>query len=208
MLPNLTSPPPSQLLKGLNVYLIGMMGAGKTTIGQVLATRLGYQFFDTDAVVEQVAGQAIGQIFAAAGEASFRQWETAVLGQLAGYTRKVIATGGGIVLRSDNWQFLRYGLVIWLDAAPELIVQRLQADTTRPLLQGEDLRTRLDDLLAQRQALYRQADLTITITATATPEQICDRMVSAIAEACQKKLVTDAQIQELNSKMPYQVEEF
>ncbi len=196
----------SALLKGLNVYLIGMMGVGKTTIGQVLATQLGYQFFDTDAVVEQVAGKAIGQIFADEGEASFRQLETAVLGQLAGYTRKVIATGGGIVLRSDNWQFLQYGLVIWLDAAPELILHRLQTDTTRPLLQGEDLGARIHDLITQRQELYRQADLTITIADPETPEQISDRILSAITEECEKKLAIDAQIQELNSKMPYQIE--
>ena len=203
-----SNPSTSALLKGLNVYLIGMMGVGKTTIGPLLATQLGYQFFDTDAVVEQVSGQAIGQIFAESGEASFRELETAVLGQLASYTRKVIATGGGIVLRSDNWQFLRYGLVIWLDAAPALILQRLQSDTTRPLLQDADLPARIDQLLNQRQQLYSHADVRIAIAATDTPAQLSDRILSAITKECQKKLASDAQIQELNSKMPYQIKEF
>jgi shikimate kinase len=196
----------SKLLKGLNVYLIGMMGAGKTTIGQVLATQLGYQFFDTDAVVEQVAGQPIAQIFADPGESHFRDLETAVLGQLAGHTSKVIATGGGIVLKPNNWQFLRYGIVVWLDVPLALIQQRLQADTTRPLLQADGA-TRLATLMSQRQALYRQADLTIATTAADVPQSISDRIVSAIAEECQKKLAANAQIQALNSKMPYQVQE-
>jgi shikimate kinase len=198
----------NELLKGVNIYLIGMMGVGKTTIGQVLAPQLDYQFFDTDAVIEQVAGQSIAEIFATQGEAEFRQLETAVLGQLAGHTRKVIATGGGIVLRPENWQFLRYGIVVWLDAARELMQQRLQADTTRPLLQTDDLPTRLETLITQRQALYQQADLHITVAATESPAQICNRLVAALAQACQKKLAMDAQIQEMNSKMPYQVEEF
>ena len=197
----------SDLLKGLNIYLIGMMGVGKTTIGQVLASQLGYQFFDTDVVVEQSAGQTIAQIFSAVGEAQFRQWETAALGQLASHTRKVIATGGGIVLQPHNWQHLRYGLVVWLNAPLDLLQQRLQADTTRPLLQGEDLALRLERLMAQRQALYRQADVHVPIAAAETPEQIGERVLAAIAQKCQEKLAMNAQIQELNSKMPYQITE-
>jgi shikimate kinase len=197
----------NHLLKGVNIYLIGMMGAGKTTIGQLLASQLDYQFFDTDAVIEQVAQQPITQIFAEQGEAEFRQTESAVLGQLSGYARKVIATGGGIVLRPENWQFLRYGIIVWLDPSLAQLEQRLQADTTRPILQGGDLRYKLDRLMADRQALYAQADLQISIADHETPEAITDRVMSAIAHECQKKLETDAQIQALNSKMPYQIQE-
>ncbi|HEY9825181.1 MAG TPA: shikimate kinase, partial [Stenomitos sp.] len=151
-------------LKGTNLYLIGMMGAGKSTAGQLLAQRLGYQFFDTDAVITQAAGCSISQIFAESGEAVFRNLETQVLSQLAAHKRLVVATGGGIVLERMNWSHLRHGLIVWLNPTLETLWQRLQADTTRPLLQDSNPRQTLEQLLMQRQPLYQQADLCIEIT--------------------------------------------
>lgn len=167
-------------LQGLNLYLIGMMGAGKTTVGQVLAQQLGYQFFDTDTVIEQLAGQPITNLFADLGEAGFRELETRVLSELSAYTRLAIATGGGIVTQQMNWSYLRNGLIIWLDVPLAQLQERLQADTTRPLLQQGELTERLQTLLEQRRSLYAQADLRLESGATDTPEQIASRILALI----------------------------
>lgn len=170
----------SEALKGINVYLIGMMGSGKTTVGQVLAGQLQYRFADTDAVIEQAAQQPITQIFATEGEAAFRDLESQVLGELSVYTRLVIATGGGIILRRSNWGYLRQGLVIWLDVAVDHLFDRLAEDTTRPLLQDPDPKQKLQTILTERQSLYAQADLRIAIEPGESPEQITAHILQAI----------------------------
>jgi len=168
------------LPQGINLYLIGMMGSGKTTVGKVLAEMLGYRFFDTDAVIEQLAQQQIGQIFTNSGEAAFRQLETQVLAELSAYRRLAIATGGGIVLDRQNWSHLKHGLIVWLDASVEEICDRLQGDASRPLLQGADPRQRLSALLKERRPLYAQADLQVSIDAGETPEAIALRILAEV----------------------------
>ncbi len=171
----------AQRLKGINLYLIGMMGAGKSTVGHLLAQRLEYRFFDTDILIERVKQQPITAIFQQEGEASFRALETQVLSQLSAYTRSVIATGGGIVLARHNWSYLQEGLVIWLDVPVSELAQRLQADTTRPLLaNGTDLIARLQTLLDQRSHLYAQADLRVAVTPAATPDAIAAQLLGQI----------------------------
>lgn len=167
-------------LQGTNLYLIGMMGAGKSTVGQQIAQRLDYRFFDTDSVIEQATGQAISQIFANTGEAEFRKLETQVLAELSPYTRLVISTGGGIVSQPKNWSYLRHGLIIWLNVPIEVLYQRLQQDTSRPLLQTADPLATLHLLLQERRSLYAQADLEIAVAATDTPEQVVDRVLAEI----------------------------
>lgn len=170
----------NSLLKGVSLYLVGMMGAGKTTVGRELATYLGYRFVDTDAVISQVTGKSITQLFADVGEEAFRQLESQVLAEVSAYTNLVIATGGGIVLRRKNWSYLHHGLVVWLDVPVELLYARLAADTTRPLLQdADDPLAKLRVLLEQRQPLYRQADLQITVT-NDTPQQLATRVLEKI----------------------------
>ena len=150
----------AQRLQGLNLYLVGMMGAGKSAVGRPLADALGYRFVDADTVLEGAAGRTIPEIFASEGEAQFRQLETAVLGQISGWHSLVVATGGGVVTRPENWGHMRQGLVVWLDAPAEQLLARLGSDPTpRPLLQADDLGSRLRQLLAERQPLYAQADL-------------------------------------------------
>jgi shikimate kinase len=169
------------LPQGINLYLIGLMGSGKTTVGKILAARLGYQFFDTDAVIEQAAGQTIAEIFATAGEPSFRELETQVLAELSAYRRLTIATGGGIVLQQRNWSYLQQGLVVWLDVPIAQIYERLQGATeSRPLLQAADLFQKLKTLLEQRYSLYAQADLQIVVPPGETPEQTADHILEAI----------------------------
>ncbi|WP_427161570.1 shikimate kinase [Aliinostoc sp. HNIBRCY26] len=170
----------SSLLQGVNLYLIGMMGAGKSTVGQLLAKQLGYGFIDTDNVIAQSAKKSINQIFAEEGEAAFRQLESDVLGQVCAYTKLTVATGGGIVLKRENWSYLHHGLIVWLDAPVELLYTRLAEDTTRPLLQDPDPQSKLRSLLEQRTPLYSQADLRIHITEEETPEQIVDKIMAAI----------------------------
>jgi len=175
------------LLQGTNLYLIGMMGAGKTTIGKLLASQVGYQFFDTDAVVEQVAGQAIADLFTTAGEATFRELETRVLGELAAYKQLVIATGGGIVLQPQNWSYLHHGVVIWLDVPVTQLMDRLKATSDRPLLQTPNPQETLHQLLEQRRSLYSQADICIAIQADDTPEYTIHQIMAAVGSAIQTK---------------------
>lgn len=158
-----------------------MMGAGKTTIGRLLAAQLKYGFVDTDVVIEKVAKvESISQLFAEKGEATFRQLESQVLAQVCAYTNLAIATGGGIVLRRENWSYLHHGLVVWLDAPVELLYARLAYDTTRPLLQDSDPLGKLHTLLQKRHRLYAQADLRVSVSSEETPEQIAKRVLEEI----------------------------
>ncbi|WP_353931020.1 shikimate kinase [Okeanomitos corallinicola TIOX110] len=170
----------NNLLQGVNLYLIGMMGAGKSTVGRLLAQELGYGFVDTDNIIIEAAGKSINQIFADEGEAEFRQLESNILAQVCAYTKLTIATGGGIVLKQENWSYLHHGLIVWLDVPVKILLQRLAEDQTRPLLQDPDPEAKLRSLLEQRQPLYSQADLHIPITEVETPEQIATRIVSRI----------------------------
>lgn len=155
----------AQALQGTNLYLIGMMGAGKSTVGKRLAQKLQYHCFDTDTLITQATGSTITQIFAESGESGFRQIETQTLSQLCAHTRLVVATGGGIVTQPMNWSYLHHGLVIWLDASPQTLWERLKEDNSRPLLQDPNPQQKLEDLLAQRRPLYAQADLRVGIDA-------------------------------------------
>ncbi|HEY9610766.1 shikimate kinase [Allocoleopsis sp.] len=172
----------NDLLKGINVFLVGMMGTGKTTVGNLLARQLGYSFVDTDEVVEKTTGKTINQIFADEGEENFRQIESEVLSQVAAHTRLTVATGGGLVLRRFNWSYLHHGIVIWLDAPVDVLIARLQNDTTRPLLQNDNPAQALQTLLDQRKSLYAEADLHIRISANDTPEQIVSRIIAEIPD--------------------------
>jgi shikimate kinase len=175
-----------QRLEGLNLYLVGMMGSGKSTAGRHLAELLGYRFLDADSSIEQVAGRSIPEVFASEGEAGFRQLEAAVLNQIASWHSLVIATGGGVVTRPDNWGQLHQGVVIWLDAPEELLLERLSSDPTpRPLLQADDPAARLAALLAERRPLYAQADLHIVQDGRAADQvavQILEALPSVLKE--------------------------
>jgi len=170
----------NDLLKGLNVFLIGMMGAGKTTVGGLLASELGYGFCDTDVLIEQIAGKTINEIFADDGEETFRNLETQVLSELSAYQQLIVATGGGIVLKPQNWSYLHYGLVVWLDVPVPMLIERLREDTTRPLLQKPDPALELQQILDQRRSLYELADLHICEDFGKTPPQIASRVITEI----------------------------
>ncbi len=159
-----------------------MMGSGKTTLAQTLAPQLDYRYFDTDTLIEQVAGQSITEIFSEAGEAAFRELERKVLSELCAYTHLVVATGGGVIVTRQNWSYLQHGVVVWLDVPVEQLYQRLQGDTTRPLLRDPDPMGKLRSLLDQRQSLYAQADVRVVVGPEDTPEQIATRVLEEISK--------------------------
>ncbi|UJB68610.1 shikimate kinase [Acaryochloris sp. 'Moss Beach'] len=169
-------------LKGVNLYLVGMMGCGKSTTGRALAKQLGYGFVDTDDLITQLTGKAITDIFAESGENYFRQVESKVLSEVAAHTKLVVATGGGIVLEKKNWSFLQHGLVIWLDVEAEQLWQRLQEDQSRPLLQKLNPQQVLEELLTQRRPLYRQADVHILLKPNQALESVCDSVIQEITK--------------------------
>lgn len=141
-----------------NIVLIGFMGSGKSSIGRLLAAKLGFQLVDTDRIIIDREGVEIGEIFARHGEPHFRDLETAALRSIAHLNRCVIATGGGIVGREENRELLRgLGFVVWLTASEEVIFERVSRNTRRPLLQTANPRETVTRLLAERRPLYEAA---------------------------------------------------
>lgn len=146
-----------------NVFLIGPMGAGKSTIGRALAELLGKEFQDSDHEIEARTGASIPLIFEIEGEAGFRKRESAVLDELTRREDVVLATGGGAVLAEDNRRALRRrGIVVYLHAPIDTLLARTHRDSQRPLLQTADRRHTLEEMLRVREPLYRQtADVVV-----------------------------------------------
>lgn len=141
-----------------SIILIGPMGAGKSAVGRTLASATRHRFADTDRLVVQRAGRRIPEIFADSGEAAFRALEREALLELHGWSRLVVATGGGIVETAANLPTLReMGCVIWLRASVEALWRRVCTDTNRPLLQVADPRAALRATLERREPLYTAA---------------------------------------------------
>lgn len=140
-----------------NIFLVGMMGAGKTSVGKVLAKRLNKAFFDSDHVIEDRTGVKIPLIFEIEGEPGFRLRESAVLDELTAQDEIVLATGGGAILAPDNRDRLRTrGTVVYLRASVKDLLNRTRHDKNRPLLQTADPRVRLNELYQIRDPLYRE----------------------------------------------------
>ena len=160
------------------------MGAGKSTIGRVLAFELNRQFKDTDRVIEDRTGADIPWIFDMEGEAGFRDRETAVLVDLSTESDLVIATGGGIVLRPENRRMMKdSGYVFYLTASTEQLVERTSRDKKRPLLQVENPRQKIIDLLEMRDPLYRESADFIINTDKRSPKMVAQEIVRLIDES-------------------------
>jgi shikimate kinase len=158
------------------IYLVGMMGAGKTTVAPVLAQYLGYCFVDTDLEVERMKGKSCHEIVDDVGVDGFRALETQVLAEISFKTRLVVACGGGIILRQENWNYLRKNnaIVIWLNLPLEEIHKRIK-DELRANLRGLDslqLKIKLKEIFAQRHLLYAKADLHISLDGKETPQKV------------------------------------
>lgn len=152
----------TQLIKK-NIFLIGMMGAGKTTIGKSLANYLDKDFIDSDHEIQLRTGVKIPLIFEIEGEVGFRKRETEVLQDLVKLENIILATGGGVILSEENRRLLKQnGIVIYLCASVDELLRRTRTDKNRPLLQTENQHARLTELLEHRDALYRNtADIII-----------------------------------------------
>ena len=180
-----TTPTLRQRLGGRSLYLIGMMGSGKSSTGRPLAEKLGYGFVDSDSVIEQLAGCSIPEIFKRDGEEGFRKLETQVLNAISERHSLVVATGGGVVTRSENWGIMHQGIVIWLDVEREQLLKRLESDSTpRPLLQEADPAQALDRILNQRHPQYSEADLTVVIKEE-TPDVVADGILQLLPKLIQ-----------------------
>ncbi|WP_320663451.1 shikimate kinase [Prochlorococcus sp. MIT 1223] len=155
-----------QILGGRNLYLIGMMGSGKSETGPHIAQKLGYRFVDTDLVIEKAVKKSITQIFEEDGECAFREIETQVLKEIGKLYSLVIATGGGIVTRSENWGILHQGIVVWLDPGPKRLLERLKKKNElekRPLIANDDTSRAFEKLNQDRIPQYNEADLHISV---------------------------------------------
>ena len=166
-----------------NLVLVGFMGSGKSTVGRALARLLHWMFVDTDAEIVRAAnGQSIPQIFAEQGEAAFRDRETNAVRAACAGEKRVIATGGGAVLRPENTALLQNaGLVVWLTARPEVVVSRVEAaQNTRPILSGATsdtpILTHVLTLLGERGPLYQAAAQMVIDTSDLTPDALAKQI--------------------------------
>ncbi|MGC8741597.1 MAG: (d)CMP kinase [Candidatus Sumerlaeaceae bacterium] len=164
-----------------NVVLIGMMGSGKTSIGRDLAKKTGMEFIDLDELIERRANMTIPAIFQTRGEAYFRQLESEVLEEIMSARHSVIATGGGVILSAENRQRLReLGLVVWLDAPAEVLLERIGDDPNRPLLSRSQPLKKLTQLLHERRDLYAETSDIHLDTTDHTTDEIVERIIEEL----------------------------
>jgi shikimate kinase len=172
---------------GDNIYLIGMMGAGKTTIGRHLARRLHKRFVDADHEIEARTGASIPLIFEIEGEPGFRRREADVIHELSEERGLVLATGGGAILNPENRRCLaRSGTVVYLSLTPDLLWERTRHDKNRPLLQVADPRARIEELYAQRDPLYREIADIIMIGGRQAPSTLARQLEQEISVRCRR----------------------
>ena len=166
-------------LKGRTLVLVGMMGAGKTSVGKRVAQRLGLPFVDADAEIETAAGMTIPEIFAKHGEPSFRDGERQVIARLMDGEQKVLATGGGAFINAETRATIKQGGVsVWLKADFEVLMARVRRKGNRPLLQTADPDATMRKLIADRYPIYADADIAVESRDVAH-----DVMVDAVLDA-------------------------
>ena len=171
-------------LGGRNIFLIGMMGSGKSKTGPYLARIINYAFVDTDDVIEKAAKQSIAEIFEKDGEKVFRNLEKQVLKEISQHHSLVIATGGGLVTVPENWGILHQGIVIWLDLDLQRSIERIENDIKkRPLLENDIYQT-FRRIFENRKPMYLESDLRIKVE-----DQSSSEVAYMIAEQLQGILV-------------------
>jgi shikimate kinase len=168
----------------MNIFLVGYRGSGKTTVAAALAEQLAWKWLDADAELEREQGKTIKEIFAEEGEGAFRDYESAVLAELARLEQHVLALGGGVVLREENRKLLKSrGKIVWLQAPAELLWERIQADATtaerRPNLTAQGGIAEIRTLLAAREPLYG-AVADVTVAADHSPEAIARQIIAEL----------------------------
>lgn len=174
-------PEPTQSPLPINLVLIGFMGSGKSSIGRILAAKLGFHLLDTDAMVVEAAGMQITDIFAWKGEEGFREYEAKALAYLVDRNaqKAVVATGGGIVTRQSNLPVLRrLGFVVQLTASEEVIFERVSRNKARPMLHTPNPRETVAQLLSRRAPLYAAAADYMIDTSTKSHTQAADAIIA------------------------------
>jgi len=161
-----------------NIYLIGFMGSGKTTVGKELAAKLNRDLIDMDYEIEQKQGITISEIFESQGELAFRDMETKLLEDIKTLENKIVSTGGGVILKEENCESMRKGgKVVYLHASEEQLITFLKHDKKRPLLQGDNYQEKISSLLASREKLYLEAsDIMIQATGKSIQEIVIEIM--------------------------------
>ena len=166
-----------------NVFLVGLMAVGKSTVGRLLAQQLGYAFYDTDHIIEERAGADVAWIFDVEGESGFRDRETQVIDELSQMDAVVVATGGGAVIRECNRKMLTArGCVVHLDSPLERLLERTQKDKKRPLLQQGNPATTLRRLQAEREPLYREVADYRFVTDRQGPKMLVRAIIEKLEE--------------------------
>src|SRR5215475_3670976 len=172
--------PPAAALGRRSIVLIGMMGAGKSSIGRRLAARLGIPFADADAEIEEAAGMSVADIFEAHGESSFRSGEARVIARLLEHGPQVLATGGGAFMNPQTRANIHSkGISVWLKAEIDVLARRLRRRSDRPLLQTADPMATLTNLLAKRDPIYGEANL-IVVSRDVAHDVIVEEIVTAL----------------------------
>ncbi|MCL2829660.1 MAG: shikimate kinase [Betaproteobacteria bacterium] len=173
------------MTKFSNIYLVGLMGAGKTTVGRRLARRLGWAFYDSDHEIEARTGTRIPVIFDIEGEAGFRLREARMIEELTQLSGIVLSTGGGVILNAENRLRLKEnGLVVYLDTPPELLWERTRLDRNRPLLQTPDPLGRLRALYEERHPLYCEVADIVLDAKRYNAYGAVQRLVKEVEEQC------------------------
>ena len=169
-----------------NIVLTGFMGSGKTTVGRIIAQRLGRVLVDSDEEIEKACDMTISNIFSIRGEHAFRDIETNTAERLSGMSNLVISTGGGIVIREQNTAYLkRNGVVFCLMAAPQTILLRTAGDESRPLLNVDNPLEVIEKLLGHRRVFYLNADVVVD-TDEKTPEEVASIIIDSFNSKCSK----------------------
>ena len=182
----------SRLLAGRTLVMVGMMGAGKSSIGRRLANRLGMAFVDADSEIELAANASIPEIFEQHGEAYFRDGERRVIQRLLDGRPKVLATGGGAFIQPETRAAIQATAIsIWLKADRELLLSRVKRRSNRPLLKTDDPAAIIDRLIAERYPVYAEADIHVQSRDVAH-DVVIDDILAALAEFLDREAVAEA----------------
>ena len=166
-------------LRGRSIFLIGMMGSGKSSTGPILAEILKYKYVDLDVLIEKLTKKTIDKVFSNEGEEYFRDLENQCLQEIIKLPSVVVSTGGGVVLKKENWGILRQGIIVWLDKNKEIALNRLNAkDNIRPLLKG-NIDLKYEEIFEARKDIYAQADLRVEINNEGV-KNIAEKILNAL----------------------------
>ena len=166
-----------------NIVLIGFMGVGKTTTGQLISEKLSVAFFDTDKIIEQTTDMSVSELFEKLGEKEFRKYETEVVNLLSNTEGCVISCGGGIVLNKKNIDLLsKNGIIIYLKASIDTIVKRISSDKTRPIIAAmENPKKEIELLFNKRKNFYENNNFSLDVDSL-TPDEISDKIINAVKD--------------------------